>query len=65
MIAIPKDEWVEFHDMTPEELAAVLVGWAQTVRLSRVPQESPRPEETEAREDRVERRSNMSRQRRY
>jgi IS4 transposase len=32
--AIPKDEWVEFQEMPPEELAAVLVTWARTVPLS-------------------------------
>jgi IS4 transposase len=34
MRAIPKDEWVGFQEMSPEELAAVLVGWARTVPLS-------------------------------
>jgi IS4 transposase len=34
MRAIPKDEWVEFQEMSPEELAAVLVSWAWTVPLS-------------------------------
>ena len=34
MRAIPKDEWVEFQEMSPEELAAVLVSWARTVPLS-------------------------------
>jgi IS4 transposase len=32
--AIPKDEWVEFQEMSAEELAEVLVGWARTVPLS-------------------------------
>lgn len=34
MRAIPKDEWVEFQEMAPEELAAVLVSLARTVPLS-------------------------------
>ena len=34
MRAIPKDEWVEFQEMSPEELAAHLVSWARTVPLS-------------------------------
>jgi hypothetical protein len=34
MRAIPKDEWVEFQEMSPQELAEVLVGWARTVPLS-------------------------------
>ena len=33
MIAIPEDEWVVFHDLTPTELAAVLVRLAAAVRL--------------------------------
>lgn len=34
MRAIPKDEWVEFQEMSPEALAVVLVDWARTVPLS-------------------------------
>jgi hypothetical protein len=34
MIAIPEDEWVEFRDLGPVALAAVLVDWARAVRLS-------------------------------
>ena len=34
MRAIPKDEWVEFQEMLPKELAEVLVAWARTVPLS-------------------------------
>lgn len=34
MRAIPKDDWVEFQEMPPEELAAVLIDWARTVPLS-------------------------------
>lgn len=34
MIAIPEDEWVVFHDMTPVELGAVLVELATTVRMA-------------------------------
>jgi IS4 transposase len=33
MIAIPEDEWVVFHDLTPEKLAGVLVQLAKAVRL--------------------------------
>ena len=33
MIAIPEDEWVVFHDLTPVELAGVLVQLAEAVRL--------------------------------
>jgi IS4 transposase len=33
MIAIPEDEWVVFHDLTPLELAGVLVQLAKAVRL--------------------------------
>jgi IS4 transposase len=33
MIAIPEDEWVVFHDMTPRELGAVLVELASLVRM--------------------------------
>jgi IS4 transposase len=35
MIAIPEDEWVVFHDLTPVELAGVLVTLAGAVRLPR------------------------------
>jgi IS4 transposase len=35
MIAIPEDEWVVFHDLTPVELAGVLVKLAAAVRLSK------------------------------
>lgn len=41
MIAIPEDEWVVFHDLTPVELAGVLVGLAAAVRLPRY-QKHPR-----------------------
>ena len=34
MIAIPEDEWVVFQEMTPRELAAVLVELAAAVRLA-------------------------------
>ena len=33
MIAIPEDEWVEFQEMAPAELAGVLVKLAEAVRL--------------------------------
>ncbi len=49
--AIPKDEWVEFQEMPPEELAAVLVTWARTVPLSEYRKshrgpKRPKPEKT-------------------
>jgi IS4 transposase len=34
MIAIPEDEWVVFHDLTPRELGAVLVELAGLVRMA-------------------------------
>lgn len=34
MRAIPKDEWVEFQEMPPQELAKLLVEWARTVPLA-------------------------------
>jgi IS4 transposase len=34
MRAIPKDEWVEFQEKSPEELATLLVAWARSVPLS-------------------------------
>jgi hypothetical protein len=34
MRAIPKDEWVVFQEMSPAELAEVLVGWARATSLS-------------------------------
>ena len=34
MIAIPEDEWVVFHEMTPRELGAVLVELAASVRMA-------------------------------
>jgi IS4 transposase len=34
MIAIPEDEWVVLHDMTPRELGAVLVELATAVRMA-------------------------------
>src|SRR5512135_3026136 len=41
MRALPKDEWVEFQEMSPEELAEVMVSWARTVPLSEY-RKSPR-----------------------
>jgi IS4 transposase len=41
MIAIPEDEWVVFHDLTPVELAEVLVQLAKAVRLPKY-QKHPR-----------------------
>jgi IS4 transposase len=34
MKAIPKDEWVEFQEMSPSELGEVLVTWAQATSLT-------------------------------
>ena len=34
MIAIPKDEWVVFHGMSPQEIAPILKDLARAVRLS-------------------------------
>jgi IS4 transposase len=36
MIAIPEDEWVVFHDLTPVELAGVLVHLARSVSLPKL-----------------------------
>ncbi|HMB03003.1 MAG TPA: transposase, partial [Isosphaeraceae bacterium] len=36
MIAIPEDEWVVFHDLSPGELADVLVGLARSVSLPKL-----------------------------
>jgi len=36
MIAIPEDEWVEFHNLPPVELADVLVRLARSVSLSKL-----------------------------
>src|SRR3954452_3057662 len=41
MIAIPEDEWVVFHDLTPVEMAGVLVELATAVRLPKY-QKHPR-----------------------
>ena len=34
MIAIPKDEWVVFHGMSPQEISPILKDLAKAVRLS-------------------------------
>src|SRR4051812_8806877 len=34
MRALPKDEWVEFQEMSPSELGQVLVDWARATSLS-------------------------------
>lgn len=34
MIAIPEDEWVVFHGMSPQEFSPILKRWAGAVRLS-------------------------------
>jgi IS4 transposase len=49
MIAIPEDEWVVFHGLTPVEMGEVLVDLARRVRLERYPKQphgpkKPKPE---------------------
>ena len=49
MIAIPEDEWVVFHELTPAEMGKVLVGLARNVELERYPRQPhgpkrPKPE---------------------
>jgi hypothetical protein len=49
MIAIPKDEWVVFHGMTPQEISPILIDLARAVRLSEFRKQprgpkKPRPE---------------------
>jgi hypothetical protein len=49
MIAIPEDEWAVFHNLSPVELAEVLVGLAQSVSLPKLRKhprgpKKPRPE---------------------
>ena len=34
MKAIPKDEWVDFQEMSPSELGQMLVAWARATPLS-------------------------------
>lgn len=43
MIAIPEDEWVVFHDLTPVEMGEVLVALAGNVRLARYPKQPHGP----------------------
>jgi hypothetical protein len=43
MIAIPEDEWVVFHDLSPEELAEVLVQLAKAVRLPKYQKDTRGP----------------------
>lgn len=43
MIAIPEDEWVEFHDLPPVELATLLVRLAQSVSLAKLRKHSRGP----------------------
>ena len=43
MIAIPEDEWTVFHDLTPPEMAVVLVDLASNVRLSLYPKQPRGP----------------------
>ena len=59
MIAIPEDEWVEFQEMAPAELAGVLVKLAEAVRLPAY-QKHPRGRRSRSRRSRVGRRSSMS-----
>ena len=49
MIAIPEDEWVVFHDLTPVEMGEVLMELAGNVRLALYPRQprgpkKPKPE---------------------
>ena len=49
MLAIPEDEWVVFHELTPAEMGKVLVGLARNVELERYPEQPhgpkrPKPE---------------------
>ena len=49
MIAIPKDEWVVFHGMSPQEIAPILKDLAKAIRLSHFRKQprgpkKPRPE---------------------
>jgi len=49
MIAIPEDEWVVFHELTPAEMGKVLVDLARKVKLERYPKKphgpkKPKPE---------------------
>lgn len=34
MIAIPKDEWVVFHGMSPQEISPILKDLVKAIRLS-------------------------------
>ena len=56
MIAIPKDEWVVFHGMSPHEIAPILKDLARMVRLSHFRKQprgpkKPRPEAPERGQD--------------
>jgi hypothetical protein len=49
MIAVPKDEWVVFHAMSPQEISPFLKRLAKAVRLSEFRKQprgpkKPRPE---------------------
>ena len=43
MIAIPEDEWVVFHELTPAEMGKVLVDLARNVELERYPKQPHGP----------------------
>jgi IS4 transposase len=43
MIAIPEDEWVVFHDLTPVQMGEVLVDLAKNVRLALYPKQPRGP----------------------
>ena len=43
MIAIPEDEWVVFHGLTPAEMGKVLVDLARNVELGRYPKQPHGP----------------------
>ena len=58
MIAIPEDEWVVFHELTPAEMGKVLVGLAHNVELERRPS-SRTAQRDRSRRNKAERISSM------
>ena len=63
MRAIPKDEWVEFHDMAPEALGEILLGWARRCPWRNTPR-AREARRSRSRRSKVERRLSMWRHRR-
>ena len=51
MIAIPEDEWVVFHDLTPVEMGAVLVELAGKVRLALYPKQRRGPKKPQPKKE--------------